>query len=181
MRPGGGRAGRVGEMGGEGREIKSRKGPRESGSEGGQDSLRGDVFSTSFPRSSLGTRNLSRSGQTPSAPSLNSATEPPGGGATLCCPRRSPRHLAGAQVTRAFDARSPRGALYPFPEASLRGRLGVGQLGPSRGPEQKQLSDFYSAQHGTGKCLGGWITGPGANQGSPKIPKAAADTASESV
>lgn len=59
--------------------------------------------------------------------------------------------------------------------------LGVGQLGPSRGPEQKQLSDFYSAQHGTGKCLGGWITGPRPNQGSPKIPKAAADTASEAV
>lgn len=59
--------------------------------------------------------------------------------------------------------------------------LGVGQLGPSRGPEQKQLSDFYSAQNGTGKCLGGWITGPRPNQGTPKIPKAAADTASEAM
>lgn len=68
MRTGGGRAGRVGEMGGEGREIKSRKGQRESGSEGGQDSLRGGVFSTSFPRSSLGTRNLSRSARPPLPP-----------------------------------------------------------------------------------------------------------------
>ena len=59
--------------------------------------------------------------------------------------------------------------------------MGVGQLGPSRGPEQKKLSDFYSAQHGTGKCLGGWITEPRPNQGSPKIPKAAADTASEAM
>lgn len=64
-----GKGRKSGRDGGGGREIKreNRKGQRESGSEGGQDSLRGGVSSTSFPHSSLGRRNLSRSGQTPAA------------------------------------------------------------------------------------------------------------------
>ena len=51
----------------------------------------------------------------PPAPSLNSATEPPGGGATLCCPRRSPRHLAGAQVTRRLRRTVPARCPLSFP------------------------------------------------------------------
>lgn len=83
---------------GEEEEKKRRKGQRENGREGTeQDSLRGGVSSTSFPRSTLGTGNLSGSCQTPLPPTpcLHSATEPPGGGAPLCCSHGSPRHLAG--------------------------------------------------------------------------------------
>lgn len=115
-------------------------------------SSRGRLFSI-LPRSSLGTEPVPER-RTPAAPSLNSATEPPG--------RRDPvlSHQISAPPRRgSSDPRLrptvPAQCLYPFPEASLRGRVGVGQLGPSRGPEQKQLSDFFTvpnAQH-HGKCL----------------------------
>lgn len=124
---------------------------------------------------------LSRSARPPLPPASTLPLSRQGGGATLCCPRRSPRHLAGAQVTRAPSTHGPR-AQCPLsvPGSLLRGRVGSRAARPhSRDPEQKQV--FTVPSMARGSASGGWITGPGANQGSPKIPKAAADTASESV
>lgn len=114
---------------------------------------------------------------------LSSATEPPGGGATLLSPWISAPPSWGSPLTPGPCA---------VPSALSRRPLGVtavgvGQPAPSPRPEQKGPPGFNSVEHST---LGPWSREvsqgldhpePGADQCPTKIPKAVAGATSETV